>query len=272
MRISEAKATLRQLGVRPSKRLGQSFLVRDSVAARIARAAGEGGSVLEVGPGLGALTARLLERASQLCCVEISRELCGYLQGREDLRDARVVQADFLQVNPTELPGYPFIRFISNLPYSISTPALMRLTEPAFSKVGLAVVMLQREVARRITASPGCGDYGRLTLALWPRFSAEAILDAEPRDFYPQPAVRSRVLVLRRRDAPLVPDHLSDRFSWLVRVGFASRRKTLLNNLSVVMERLRASRLLDELGVHHKARAEELQPELFVRLAERLPL
>jgi 16S rRNA (adenine1518-N6/adenine1519-N6)-dimethyltransferase len=239
------------------------------VARRIAAEAGSG-SILEVGPGLGALTVHLAAEASRLCCLELSPPLAEYLRGREDLARARVVTGDFLETDPAGLPGYPFDTLAANLPYSISTPALMRLNQPGLSAVRKAVVMLQRELAMRVTAAPGSGDYGRLTLALWPRFRAEALLDAEPRDFYPQPAVRSRVLILRRRDDPRVPTEVMDRFWWLVRVGFASRRKTLLNNLSAAMDRGEAAALLEECGVSRLARAEELPPDLLAEMAGRL--
>lgn len=227
--------------------------------------------MLEVGPGLGALTRHLAETAGRLCCVEISGKLAGRLRGVAGLEDVEVVLADFLEVDPEELPGHPFDVLASNLPYSISTPALMRLLEPGLFGVERAVVMLQREVARRVTAEPGSGDYCRLTLALWPHFEAGSLLDAEPADFYPQPAVRSRVLVLTRRKEPEVPAALARRFSWVVRVGFSSRRKTLLNNLSAVMDREVAVSILAGIGAGRKARAEELPPEAFVALAAEVP-
>ncbi|MFO7950565.1 MAG: 16S rRNA (adenine(1518)-N(6)/adenine(1519)-N(6))-dimethyltransferase RsmA [Candidatus Fermentibacteraceae bacterium] len=269
MRASDVRRTLRDLELRPSRRYGQSFLLRGGVARRMAEEAGSG-SVLEVGPGLGALTTELAAGAESLCCVEVAPVLADYLRGREDLADVSIVTGDFLQTDPAGLPGYPFDVLASNLPYSISSPALLRLTQPCLSAVRRAVVMLQREVAQRVTAEPGCGDYGRLTLALWPRFEAETLLDAEPRDFYPQPAVRSRVLILRRRDVPKVPPETMDRFSWLVRVGFSSRRKTLLNNLSAVMDRGAAAALLSEAGISRRARAEELAPEVLAGIAGRL--
>ncbi len=269
MRGAEVRKTLRELGLRPSRRYGQSFLLRENLARRIADEAGPG-SVLEVGPGLGALTKHLSRRAGSLCCVEVSPVLADYLREREDLEDVEVVTGDFLKTAPSNLPGYPFDALAANLPYSISSPALLRLNEPCLAGVGRAVVMLQREVARRVTAGPGCGDYGRLALALWPLFEAESLLDAEPGDFYPQPAVRSRVLVLRRREVPRVNPETMERFSWLVRVGFSSRRKTLLNNLSAAMDREAAAALLEDMGLPRMARAEELPPEVLAAMAERL--
>lgn len=266
MRVSEVRDALREAGIRPSRRRGQSFLLRDDLARRIADAA-EGESILEVGPGLGALTRSLADASERLCCVEVSPALARRLRESEGMEGVEVVCGDFLEADPAALPGAPFDVLASNLPYSISTPALLRLLEPPLSTVKKAVVMLQREVARRVTAGPGSGDYCRLTLALWPQFTARRLLDAEPADFYPQPAVRSRVLVLTRREEPEVPAGLARRFSWVVRVGFSSRRKTLLNNLSAVMDRKTAADVLAGLGIDRKARAEELPPEAFVELA-----
>ncbi len=266
MRASEVSRLLSELGVTPDRRLGQSFLVNDRLAARMA---GEcSGPTLEIGPGLGALTVRLLETCESVTAVEISERLAGHLGRTLSARGLVVVRGDFLRTDPRLLPGSPFTCVASNLPYSISSPSVMRLVEPAFSQVRRAVVMLQAEVAERIAASPGGKAYGRLTLGLWPHFTPRPLLEAEPGDFHPEPAVRSRVLVLDRRDAPLVPAELLPQFRRVVAAGFSKRRKTILNNLSDLVGRPGAGAVLRDAGIDSTERAERIPPEGFVRIAE----
>ena len=178
-----------------------------------------------------------------------------------------VVCGDALRVNLEELPGYPFGVIAGNLPYSISSPVLFRLLEEGFRHVSKAVLMLQREVAVRLCTLQGGRDVGKLSLLMWPYFSVRELLDAEPEDFFPEPAVRSRVVVMERREKVLVPDELTEIYCRLVRTGFSSRRKTILNNLASVFGRHRAGELLASAGIDPGLRAEALGPENFLRLA-----
>jgi 16S rRNA (adenine1518-N6/adenine1519-N6)-dimethyltransferase len=126
--------------------------------------------------------------------------------------------------------------------------------------------MLQREMASRVTTLDGGRDYGRLSLQIWPLFSVRVLLDAGAGDFYPRPKVESRVIVLDRRDLPLVDPELFDSYRRIVKVSFATRRKTILNNLAPVFGREEAGILLEKAGIDPGSRAEQLPPESFVRL------
>lgn len=238
----------------------------DGVSSRIA-AECRGGSVLEVGPGLGALTGHLLAECGRLTVVEVSRPLCGYLSEKYGGR-CEIVCADFLKVDPATLPGGPFDVVAGNLPYSISSQALVRVAGNTFPSLRRAVFMLQKEVAVRASWLGGGKRYGRLALALWPWFSARRLLDAGPGDFYPQPEVESRVMIFEARRPPLVGPDLIEAFSRVVRIGFASRRKTLLNNLAAVMGREKAAMALAAAGLDSSVRAEDVPPESFILLAE----
>jgi 16S rRNA (adenine1518-N6/adenine1519-N6)-dimethyltransferase len=267
MSPAEVKDALEALGVIPSRRLGQSFLVNEDVSIRTARECA-GLNVLEVGPGLGALTSELIAYASRVTAVEISAPLCGYLEGIFDGSRFALAHGDFLKIDPSRLAGYPFDAVAGNLPYSISSQALVRLTKPDLASVRKAVLMLQTEVAVRAMTLDGGREYGRLALALWPHFSIRRLLDTGPSSFYPQPEVNSRVVILERRTEQAVrPEHL-EAFSRLVRVAFASRRKTLLNNLASVIGKPRAEAMLARAGIGPVLRAEELSPETFATLAE----
>jgi len=238
-------------------------------AERIAleAAPGPGESLLEIGPGLGALTGELIGLCQSVTAVEISSRMCRYLSERFGPERLRVVNSDFLKTDPVNLPGYPFTSVAGNLPYSISSPALLRLFEPGFDPVRKAVFMLQKEVAVRVATLDGGKDYGRLSLQLWPRFSVRVLLDVGSGDFYPPPRVESRVIVLTRRTNPLVSSELFETYRRLVKNSFSSRRKIILNNLAALFGRETAADYLRAAGIDGRLRAEQVAPEAFARLA-----
>lgn len=267
MNASQVRRALEEIGLVPNRLLGQNFLVNESVAARIAAACPRG-NVLEVGPGLGALTSFLLDGGRTVTGVEVSHLMADRLERVFEGRPLEIVRGDFLEIDPGSLPGAPFPALAANLPYSISSPALFRLTEPSFASIRTAVVMLQAELADRVTAGPGCKEYGRLALGIWPVFESRSLLDAEPGDFYPKPSISSRVLLLTRRPSPLVTEELMPAFRRVVALCFARRRKTILNNLAALMGRDRAASVLALAGIDSGMRAEQLAPECFKRIAE----
>jgi len=268
MLLTDLIKNLKETGLNPDKRLGQNFLVNSSVASRIAAEIPGEGSVLEIGPGFGSLTEKLLVRSESLSAVEISARMVSFLRRRFEDEKLSVIHADYLKVNPSELPGYPFVAIAGNLPYSISSPILFRLIEDSFRHVQKAVLMLQREVAVRLTTLDGGKNYGKLSLQIWPVFETENLVDVSPEEFYPVPGVVSRAVVLRRRSKPLVGNEMYDRFRRIVKVSFAMRRKTILNNLKPLLGKDAALELLRISCVDPAARAENLPPEKFVRMAE----
>jgi 16S rRNA (adenine1518-N6/adenine1519-N6)-dimethyltransferase len=267
MNTTEIKETLKSLGIVPDRGLGQNFLANPLLARRIAAVLEKTeGAVLEIGPGLGALTGALVERGLSVTALEISQAMC--IRLREILPSVSVVQQDFLKTEPGELPGYPFSAVASNLPYNISTPSLIRLCEPGFSHVSRAVLMLQREVAVRLECLSGGREYGRLSLAVWPHFAVSILFEAGPWEFFPRPEVESTVVLLERKtQSPLAPE-LYPGFVELVKASFASRRKKIVNNLARVYGKARALAILDSAGVSPDLRAERISPESFARMAE----
>ncbi|MBN2587329.1 MAG: ribosomal RNA small subunit methyltransferase A [Candidatus Fermentibacteraceae bacterium] len=268
MLLPEVRRNLNRLGLRPDRDLGQNFLVNPSIARKIAAAVPEEGSTMEIGPGLGSLTEQLLNRCGSLTAVEISARMSDFLKERFSGRSLTVVHGDFLKLDPSAIPGFPFSTIAGNLPYSISSPILFRLLEDGFRHVTMAVIMLQREVAQRLAALDGGRDYGKLSLQIWPLFTVEVLLDAIQEDFFPPPEVRSRVLVLNRRSEPLASGDTYSRFRRLVKVSFAKRRKTIFNNLKTIMNREEACGLLSSAGVDPDLRAEQVPPDRFLAMAE----
>jgi 16S rRNA (adenine1518-N6/adenine1519-N6)-dimethyltransferase len=268
MLLTDLRKHLKSTGLEPSRNLGQNFLINPSVASRIVAEVPTDGSVLEIGPGFGSLTGKLLKRTGSLSAVEVSFRMASFLRERFPGGQLSIVQADFLKIDPAGLDGFPFTTVVGNLPYSISSPILFRMIENSFRDVQKAVLMLQREVAVRLAALDGGKDYGKLSLQLWPVFRVENLMDVSPEDFYPVPEVRSRVVILHRRSTPIISEDLYSRFRTIVRVSFAMRRKTILNNLKPLLGRDRTLEILDLSGIDPGLRAEQLPPEKFIRMAE----
>ena len=213
----------------PRKRFGQHFLVDSGVIDAIVRAIAprEGQALVEIGPGLGALTRPLLERVSRLTVVELDRDLAARLRRNPALQ---VVEADVLTVDFRALSavaGQP-LRVVGNLPYNISTPILFHLLEVADAVVDQHF-MLQKEVVDRMVAAPGGKDYGRLTVMLQWRYDLENVLDVPPEAFDPPPRVESAVVRMQPLPQPsAVPPAL---LGELVAVAFSQRRKLLRHTL-----------------------------------------
>lgn len=256
---ASVRALLAEHGLRPSRRLGQHFLADPNTARRIVRLAGadSGDRVLEIGPGLGSLTLALRERGCDVLALEVDRRLAGVLEevvaGDEGVR---VVTGDALAVDLDSLLNTDRWRCVSNLPYNVATPVVIRLLEEAPS-VQSALVMVQREVADRLVAAPGSAAYGAPSVRV--TYYADArIVGMVPRAvFVPVPKVDSALVELVRRDAPPVDVPSQGRLFELVRAGFAHRRKMLRRTLRPALGE-RAADVLTAAGVDPRARAESL--------------
>ena len=263
-------------GLRPNKRLGQHFLVDPRIAERIVAAAGigPGEAVLEVGPGLGALTGLMAERGALVVAVELDAGLVAALQ--EVLAPwqdrVRLVQGDALALDPgTLLPAGVPRKVVANLPYYITTPLLLHLLEarPAFS---VLVVMMQREVAERLLSPPGSKAYGAVTVAVRYRAEAEPVCRVPRAAFWPQPEVDSAVLKLIPRPYPRPPRDEARLFA-VVRAAFNQRRKTLRNALAGggLGSPGEVEEVLARAGVDPGLRAEQLALDDFIRIADAFP-
>ncbi len=211
------------------KRFGQHFLTdRVAIAAIVDAIAPESGDALvEIGPGLGAMTFPLLQRCERLTVIELDRDLAAYLKRQPALN---VIKADVLKVDFAALSvaaGQP-LRVVGNLPYNISTPILFHLLASAAQVVDQHF-MLQKEVVERMAAAPGSKVYGRLSVMLQWRYAIESVLDVEPASFDPPPQVRSAVV--RMRPLPPRADVDAALLGELVTVAFSQRRKMLRNTL-----------------------------------------
>ncbi len=246
----------------PRKRFGQHFLLDSSVIDAIVRAIGArpGDAVIEIGPGLGALTEPLRASGARLTLIELDRDLAARWRSVEGVD---LVQADVLTVDFGALArsaGQP-LRVVGNLPYNISTPILFRLLEFAPHVVDQHL-MLQKEVVTRIAALPDGRDYGRLSVMLQWRYDIEALFDVPASAFEPPPRVVSSVLrmVPWREPAALDPALLSE----IVMVAFSQRRKLLRHTLGRWLEQRAAPAVAFDV----QRRAEEVPVAEYVRLAQ----
>ncbi len=268
----EVRAALRESAFRPKKRLGQNFLIHENVIDSILRLLDldRSDGVVEIGPGLGFLTRRLLQQAGQVWAVEVDNALVASLRQTGWAIDPRLhlIHGDVLAVPLGQILPNSKFKLVGNLPYSISTPVLFRIFDwhVHFSNL---VLMVQREVADRIAGMPGTKDYGTVSVwcQLYGRISER--ISVSPEAFFPRPKVRSTVLKIELFAEPLVGAGELPYLRGLVRAAFGQRRKTLSNTLIGWLERprLEIDQLLLSCDIDPRRRGETLSVDEFVRLA-----
>jgi 16S rRNA (adenine1518-N6/adenine1519-N6)-dimethyltransferase len=249
---------------KPRKRFGQNFLTDRNIVGKIVSAIAPrpGDNLVEIGPGLGAMTRPLLERAQRMQAVELDRNLIPQLV--ENCRGAGeliVHEADALEFDFSTL-GAP-LRVVGNLPYNISTPLLFHLITQ-ITHIRDMHFMLQKEVVDRMGAAPDTDDYGRLSVMLQYHCMVEPLFTVSPAAFNPQPKVDSRIVRLLPHPAPPCPVLNYADFSVLVKQAFAQRRKTLRNTLKQLLDAERIAAL----GIDPGTRAETLGLADFAKLAD----
>jgi 16S rRNA (adenine1518-N6/adenine1519-N6)-dimethyltransferase len=277
--MSSPLSLLRKHGIRPRKRLGQCFLCDPNILEKIVRIAGvrHTDTVVEIGSGIGVLTAMIARTARRVVALEVDRRLVEVLQEElgnfenVEIVHADVLLFDFSSVCAGEVQRIPGekIKVIGNVPYNLSSQIVLRLLEYR-DCLDRVVLMLQREVAERLAAPPGTKDYG--PLSVYVALYTEPTLDTRvPAGcFYPRPDVESRVIRLDIRDEPLCGVDDMAFFQHLVRSAFSKRRKTLLNSLKnstlpVTGDQIIAA--LSALGIDGVRRAETLSVHEFAALS-----
>ncbi|HQS03373.1 MAG: 16S rRNA (adenine(1518)-N(6)/adenine(1519)-N(6))-dimethyltransferase [Halothiobacillus sp. 24-54-40] len=264
-----------QDGHRARKRFGQNFLTDEAVIARIVAAIHPRATdrMIEIGPGLGALTCQLIQPLDALTVVELDRDIIPKLQARcagqktahtpEGAHKLTILSQDALSLDLTPLAAHGALRIAGNLPYNIATPLIFHLLDQA-KNISDMTFMLQKEVALRLAASPGSRDYGRLSIMVQTIAQVELLFIVPPEAFNPPPKVDSAIVQLTPRAQPRVSPELRPLFAELVGLAFAHRRKTLQNNLK---HRLPASTILAA-GLEPSIRAEQISIDAFIHLAQ----
>lgn len=279
----ELQRLLAEHGLRPSRALGQNFVVDPNTVRRIVRLAGvtEGSAVVEIGAGLGSLTLALAEVGARVVAVEVDRGLVPVLRQVVAALPVTVIEADALrldwagllgaglpgpELSDPEEPGsgVPAWSLVANLPYNVATPVVIRVLEEA-PQVRSLLVMVQREVGERMAAATGDPAYGAVSVKIAYWATASVVGRVPPTVFVPRPKVESALVRIERRSAPAVPPSVVtyERLCEVVRAGFSQRRKMLRRSLAGVV----SPEAFAAAGVAPEARAEELVVEQWGRLA-----
>ena len=247
------------------KRFGQNFLQDSRIIADIVQAVRPQPAdiVVEIGPGLGAITEPLAAKLDCLHVCEIDRDIIGYLKTRPYAGKLVIHEGDVLQFDFASVPGRK--KIVGNLPYNISTPLLFHLSRYA-DEVEDMHFMLQKEVVERMVAEPGSNDFGRLSVMLQYFFEMEKLLDVPPEAFSPAPKVDSAVVRLIPAKYRIGQAQDFEQFAALVKQAFHQRRKTIRNNLKGLAD----DNDLQAAGISPQERAEHIAPEKYVALANLL--
>lgn len=255
-----------------SKSLGQNFLVDETVLKDILDSAqvSKDDMVIEIGPGVGTLTRELLKRAKNVVAIELDSRLIGILEDElSDFDNFNLINKDALKVNFKELIGdEKSIKIVANLPYYVTTPIISKLLTEEYNFKSLTI-MIQKEVAERMAASPGNKDYGALSLLAQYYCNTEIVRRVSPNSFIPRPKVDSIVIKLEKLNEPKVKVEDEKLFFSLVRAAFNMRRKTLWNATKTLgFEKEVMEKIYTESGIDPKRRGETLSLQEFARLSD----
>lgn len=280
MTLNEMRQLLGDHDLRLTKSLGQNFLHDGNQLRRIVEAASLGGEdkVLEIGPGLGPLTELLLQHAATVLAIEKDARLVRILKDRfagalaietDKAGRLELIHDDALDLLSRSPRDWSDWKLVANLPYSVASPILVELAQPARAPLML-VATLQLEVARRIVAKPSTDDYGLLTLLLQLHYEPEGMFKIPAGCFFPPPDVDSACIVLKRRSNPLLTPDGCKTFVRLVKRAFSQRRKMMAKLLRADWDEARLSHAMAAASIPAQARAETVSLEQFVEIAREL--
>lgn len=278
--LEETRFILNKYNIKADKKLGQNFLISDDAVNRIIEKSEVTKSdlVIEIGPGLGTLTKELLERAGKVICIELDTRMVKILNERFSLYDNfEIIHDDILKVDlksiikrEKENQNMKEAKIVANLPYYITTPIIMKLLEEKLD-LKTITVMVQKEVADRLTALPGTKKSGAITYGVYYYAKAEEVLEVLPQSFIPAPEVTSEVIQFKIRKEPPVFVGDDKKMFQIIKCAFTQRRKTLLNSLvntNIFNSKEHGSKILKEVNLKENVRPEELTLEDFARIAD----
>ncbi|MFT4587650.1 MAG: 16S rRNA (adenine1518-N6/adenine1519-N6)-dimethyltransferase [Limisphaerales bacterium] len=272
MKLAEIKALLRENDIRLTRSLGQSFMHDENQVVRIADLAeiSPTDDIFEIGPGLGPLTEVLLQRAKSVLAIEVDARLVEVLKKRFTETPALgLIHTDALAYVKSDEVDWSDWKLVSNLPFSVGSPILVELARPGVGPRSMTVT-LQKEVADRIAAPPGCKAYGVLTLLLKPAYELDGNFLIPADCYFPAPGVDTSCIRLTRRAKPLVSPSAFKTYVRIVKRGFSQRRKMMLKLLKQDWPVDKLAAAFEAAGLDEKIRAEALTIDQFVTLTESL--
>jgi 16S rRNA (adenine1518-N6/adenine1519-N6)-dimethyltransferase len=266
MKLSEIEATLREIRVAPVKTLGQNFLHDQNLARWIVEKAKitSGDYVVEIGPGLGALTELMVDRGARVLAIEKDRRLANFLANRFCGSDVEIQHGDAIEFDVRNLFAQSVVKCVGNLPYYIASQLLIRFVEYP-SPISLYLFMLQKEMAQRLSAQPASEDYGALSVVIQSRYHVHYLRTVPATVFLPQPGVDSALVQLMPRPAEELPPFHDETFRKLINRGFSQRRKQLQKLLREEVPEWGDAAM--RLGIDPKVRGEELSLQQWIALS-----
>ena len=281
----ETQLILHKYKIQANKSLGQNFLVDDNVIDEIIRSSNidKQDLIIEIGPGLGVLTNRLLQEANNVIAVELDKRMVNILQDRFILNingqaesKLEIINEDVLKINLNEIIAekrkqteIKNVKIVANLPYYISTPIIMKLLENRLD-IDEIIVMVQKEVAERLTAKTGTRLAGAITYAVEYYSDATSIIKVPKESFVPSPKVESEVIKLKVRKGKKIQVKDEKLFFEIIKTNFTKRRKTILNSLSTIANKNELEQILTKLGISLNERGENLSLEQYAEIANAL--
>ncbi len=268
--IEETKLIMKQNNIVANKKLGQNFLIDENVVDNIVNSAEikKDDLVIEIGPGLGTLTSKLVEKAGKVICIELDQRMIKILTNRFKFYDnLELINEDILKVNLKKIisenkknGNITNAKIVANLPYYITTPIIMKLLEDKLD-IESITVMVQKEVALRLADKPGGKESGSITYTIWYYTEPEIVLNVPSQSFIPEPEVQSAVIKFNVLKEPRIKVENEDLFFKVIKSAFMQKRKTLANaltNAKIFEDREKAENVLETLGLDKKIRGEKL--------------
>lgn len=278
----DTKFLMKKYGITANKKLGQNFLIDENVIDTIVNTSEISGDdlVIEIGPGLGTLTQKLLQKAGKVIAIELDERMISILKDRFFIyHNFEIINEDVLKVDLNKLIkenkeqlGLKRTKIVANLPYYITTPIIMKLLEEKLN-IESITVMIQKEVADRLTAIPGGKNSGAITYTVYYYATSEEVLTVPNNSFIPEPEVESEVIKLNLRKEPVIKVKDEKKFFSLIKSAFMQRRKTLLNaigNSGLNTTKEQMEQILKELDIDTKVRGEALTIDQFAKISEKL--
>ena len=280
--LEETKFIMKKYNIRANKSLGQNFLINEEVVKNIVECSNieKEDLVIEIGPGLGTLTKYLLEKAGKVICIELDIKMLQILEDRFSLYDNfELINNDVLKVDlkniieKEKIQGeIKQVKIVANLPYYITTPIIMKLLEEELELESITV-MIQKEVADRLIATPGEKNTGAITYSVYYYASSEAIMEVPNSSFIPEPEVTSKVIKLNIRKELVVTPKDKEKMFKIIKYAFTQKRKTLLNSLTnnkIFENKQQGIEILNSLQINENCRPEELTLEQFKKISDNL--
>ncbi len=277
--LEETRFIMKKYNIRANKNLGQNFLINEEVVKNIVGCSNieKEDLVIEIGPGLGTLTKYLLEKAGKVICIELDTKMLQILEDRFSLyNNFELINNDVLKVDLKNIiekekteGKIKNVKIVANLPYYITTPIIMKLLEEELELESITV-MIQKEVADRLIATPGEKNTGAITYSVYYYADSEAIMEVPNSSFIPEPEVTSKVIKLNIRKEPAVKPKDKEKMFKIIKYAFMQKRKTLLNSLTnngVFKNKTQGTEILNFLGIKENVRPEELTLKQFEKIS-----